>query len=60
MDNISQMKRREYLKGLIDEWNANRLDLFEISHPDEVSKKKARNDEYHWQVFTHIDFGLPS
>ena len=57
MDNISQMKRREYLKGLIDEWNANRLDLFEISHPDEVSKKIAKDDEYYWQVFTYIGFG---
>lgn len=36
MDNISLMKRRELLRGLIDEWNANRLDLFEISQPDEV------------------------
>lgn len=34
---ISLIKRREFLNGLIEEWNANRLDLFEISRPDEVS-----------------------
>ena len=33
---VSLVKRRELLKGLVEEWNANRLDLFEISQPDEV------------------------
>ncbi|XP_067947814.1 afadin-like isoform X2 [Watersipora subatra] len=37
---ISLVQRRELLIDLVEEWNANRLDLFEISHPDE-------NLEYH-------------
>lgn len=37
MDNIPLLKRREYLKDLIEEWNANRLDLFAITLPDEVT-----------------------
>lgn len=34
---IAQIKRKELLKRLIEEWNANRLDLFEITQPDDVS-----------------------
>lgn len=28
---------REALRGVIQQWNANRLDLFELSEPNEVS-----------------------
>lgn len=44
MDNIAHMKRREYLKDLIGEWNVSRLDMFAISGPDEVS-----DFEYQWK-----------
>lgn len=30
-------REREQLKSIIDEWNVNRLDLFELSQPNEVS-----------------------
>ncbi len=30
--------KREALRQLIAQWNANRLDLFEISEPNEVCK----------------------
>lgn len=29
---------REALRNVINQWNANRLDLFELSEPNEVSK----------------------
>lgn len=28
---------RETLRGVIQQWNANRLDLFELSEPNEVN-----------------------
>ena len=30
----------EHLKQIIMQWNANRLDLFELSMPNEVRKQK--------------------
>lgn len=30
-------EEREALKSIIQQWNANRLDLFELSEPNEVS-----------------------
>jgi len=45
MEDISHIKRRELLTALIEEWNANRLDLFEISLPDEVSLIQSRSVE---------------
>lgn len=33
-----RMLDREALRSVIQQWNANRLDLFELSEPDEVSK----------------------
>lgn len=30
-------QERDHLKKLISEWNASRLDIFEISEPNEVS-----------------------
>lgn len=30
---------REALRNVIAQWNANRLDLFELSEPNEVSRK---------------------
>lgn len=35
MDQSSRLRERERLADLITEWNANRLELFEISMPDE-------------------------
>lgn len=44
MDNISHIKRREILKSLIEEWNADRLDLFAITPPDEVSTSSTSGE----------------
>lgn len=32
-----RMAEREALRSVIQQWNANRLDLFELSEPDEVN-----------------------
>ena len=32
-----KVQERENLRYIIQQWNGNRLDLFEISEPDEVS-----------------------
>jgi len=32
-----KQQERETLRGVIAQWNANRLDLFELSEPNEVS-----------------------
>lgn len=32
-----RIAEREALRSVIQQWNANRLDLFELSEPDEVS-----------------------
>ena len=36
MDPIKRVQERENLRNIIKQWNANRLDLFEISEPNEV------------------------
>lgn len=36
--NEKRMLEREALRSVIQQWNANRLDLFELSEPDEVVK----------------------
>lgn len=35
--NEKKLLDREALRSVIQQWNANRLDLFELSEPDEVS-----------------------
>lgn len=35
---------REALRGVIQQWNANRLDLFELSEPNEVSTTAVAPD----------------
>lgn len=35
--NEKRMAEREALRSVIQQWNANRLDLFELSEPDEVN-----------------------
>lgn len=35
--NEKRMLEREALRSVIQQWNANRLDLFELSEPNEVS-----------------------
>lgn len=37
MNNMPELEEREKLARVICLWNDNRLDLFEISQPDEVS-----------------------
>lgn len=34
---LKKAEEREALRGVIQQWNANRLDLFELSEPNEVS-----------------------
>lgn len=34
--NEKRIAEREALRSVIQQWNANRLDLFELSEPDEV------------------------
>lgn len=36
---MPEEEKREKLSKVIHQWNNNRLDLFEISQPDEVSDK---------------------
>jgi hypothetical protein len=35
-----KMQEREALRQVIQQWNANRLDLFELTEPNEVSHTK--------------------
>lgn len=42
---------REALRGVIQQWNANRLDLFELSEPNEV------NYRIDYVRFLSISFG---
>lgn len=35
--NEKRAAEREALRSVIQQWNANRLDLFELSEPDEAS-----------------------
>lgn len=35
--NMKRAAEREALRAVIQQWNANRLDLFELSEPNEVS-----------------------
>jgi len=37
LDPLSKAQERDNLRNIIAQWNANRLDLFEISEPNEVS-----------------------
>lgn len=39
-DAVNKKAEREALRGVIQQWNANRLDLFELSEPNEVSRAK--------------------
>lgn len=36
-ESTNKKAEREALRGVIQQWNANRLDLFELSEPNEVS-----------------------
>lgn len=38
-----KQQERETLRSVIAQWNANRLDLFELSEPNEVSVDETRN-----------------
>lgn len=39
---MPEEEEREKLAKIIQQWNNNRLDLFEISQPDEVSRRQPR------------------
>jgi hypothetical protein len=39
-----KQQERETLRNVIAQWNANRLDLFELSEPNEVSLDETRSD----------------
>jgi hypothetical protein len=38
-----KQQERETLRNIIAQWNANRLDLFELSEPNEVSLYETRS-----------------
>lgn len=38
-----RLEDRTSLRNLIAQWNANRLDLFELSEPNEVSESVVQN-----------------
>jgi hypothetical protein len=38
-----KQQERETLRNIIAQWNANRLDLFELSEPNEVSLDETRS-----------------
>jgi hypothetical protein len=38
-----KQQERETLRNVIAQWNANRLDLFELSEPNEVSLDETRS-----------------
>lgn len=40
--NMKKDAEREALRAVIQQWNANRLDLFELSEPNEVSKIRVQ------------------
>lgn len=45
---MKRHEEREALRSVIQQWNANRLDLFELSEPNEVNKIKC------WFLHTYI------
>ena len=42
----SKKAEREALRGVIQQWNANRVDLFELSEPNEVSLATLNSISY--------------
>ena len=42
----NNIQERENLRNIIAQWNANRLDLFEISEPNEVSHSQPNPNSY--------------
>lgn len=44
---MPEEEQREKLAKVIRQWNRNRLDLFEISQPDEVSRLKTPEPSKH-------------
>lgn len=49
-DTNKKMLDREAVRSVIQQWNANRLDLFALSEPDEVLKLLKKN-----HVFTCLN-----
>lgn len=45
--NEKRVAEREALRSVIQQWNANRLDLFELSEPDEASYD-LQNPIFYW------------
>lgn len=50
--NEKRMLEREALRSVIQQWNANRLDLFELSEPDEVRTKRNDGWKELWPLMT--------
>ncbi len=49
LDAATKRAEREHLRAIIAQWNANRLDLFEISEPNEVSHMMMMMERSCWQ-----------
>lgn len=54
--NEKRVAEREALRSVIQQWNANRLDLFELSEPDEASVEcfSFLCKQYRWIVWTSL------
>lgn len=49
-----RMLDREALRSVIQQWNANRLDLFELSEPDEVSQISLTDHISYYKYYQHF------
>lgn len=54
--NEKRVAEREALRSVIQQWNANRLDLFELSEPDEVSVLDAETEVIQHQSLINCFF----
>lgn len=52
--NEKRVAEREALRSVIQQWNANRLDLFELSEPDEASEKKRKTNISIWFAWNRL------
>lgn len=51
---VKRTEEREALRGVIAQWNANRLDLFELSEPNDVST--ASGSDSHLMRMLRLSF----
>lgn len=57
--NDKRMLDREALRSVIQQWNANRLDLFELSEPDEVTISLSTDSGNRYLLTELIPFPEP-